>query len=39
MKTIRLPLVVYELLKEQAKTAKYRSIEDYLNCIARGTTK
>ncbi len=35
MKTIRLPVVVYELLLEKSKKSKFRSLEDYLDALAR----
>ena len=35
MKTIRIPVVVYELLLEKSKKNKFRSLEDYLDALAR----
>jgi len=35
MKTIRIPVVVYELLLEKSKKSKFRSLEDYLDALAR----
>ena len=35
MKTLKVPVVVYELLFEKSKKSKFRSVEDYLNAIAR----
>jgi len=35
MKTIRMKPVVYELLLEKAKARKFRTIEQYLEALAR----
>ena len=35
MKTIRVPAVVYELLLEKAKKMKMKSVEQFLDAIAR----
>lgn len=35
MKTLRIPVVVYELLLEKSKIYKSKSVEDFLNTIAR----
>lgn len=39
MKTIRIPVVVYELLLEKAKKMKMKSVEQFLDALARGTSK
>ena len=39
MRNIRITPVVYELLFEQAKQKRYKTVEDYLDGIARGKVK
>ncbi len=36
MKTIKVPTVVYELLLEKSKKYRFRSVEQYLDALARG---
>ena len=36
MKNIKVSTVVFELLKEKAKKNKFRTVEDFLDSIARG---
>ncbi len=38
MKSIKVPAVVYELLLEKSKKSKFKSVEDYLNALARSNT-
>lgn len=39
MKTYRVPTVVHELLLEKAKQNKFRTVENYLDALARGKVK
>jgi len=39
VKNIKVSAVVYELLLEMAKKKKFRSVELFLDALARGNTK
>ena len=39
MKTIKVSAVVYELLLEMAKEKRFRTVELFLDSLARGKTK